>query len=506
MTLSNYVIALFIRLSANDKKVESNSIEHQKLLLTKYAENMEIQNIKLLEFVDNGYSGTNFERPAIQELLELVKTYQVNCIMVKDFSRFGRNMIQTGYFLEQVFPLYHVRFISVTENYDSDKTKNNTGGIPVTIQFLKNEYYSRDLSQKSKSVRYSKMQKGEYVSKNCRYGYKKGKNNMMEVDKPAANTVKLIFEFALQGKNSTQIAKELYHRKIEIPEAYKKHKRRKKMPDLQNPYIWTLSTIQRILTEEQYIGTYVMRKTIVKDLGGKVVNQAEKNWIKIPNHHEAIITKEIFEQVQEQLPHIKVKNRKQKEYLLKGKVYCGYCYHNMDRRPKKSAVFLCRYSEVDIAFPCHNLSILEKELEEIVFQMILKQIDIIKNTKQTDSIEVQTAQKIELQNQMQLYHRKKEILYGQYVKRKLTEEQFIKINLELTKELEPIQNKLEEIDFQLKCSQNKTTLRNQVKDIIKDTSLLLNKELVDFFIDKIYIFKENRIEVKWKIEDFLQKR
>ena len=137
MRLHDYVIALYILLSVNDKKVESNSIEHQKLLLTKYAENMEIQNIKLLEFVDNGYSDTNFERPAIQELLELVKTYQVNCIIVKDFSRFGRNMIQTGYF---------VRFISVTENHDSDKAKNNTGGISVTIQFLKNEYYSRDLS------------------------------------------------------------------------------------------------------------------------------------------------------------------------------------------------------------------------------------------------------------------------------------------------------------------------------------------------------------------------
>ena len=97
MILNDYVIALYIRLSANDKKVESNSIEHQKLLLTKYAENMEIQNIKLLEFVDNGYSGTNFERPAMQELLELVKSYQINCIIVKDFSRFGRNMIQTGY-------------------------------------------------------------------------------------------------------------------------------------------------------------------------------------------------------------------------------------------------------------------------------------------------------------------------------------------------------------------------------------------------------------------------
>ena len=136
--------------------------------------------------------------------------------------------------------------------------------------------------------------------------------------------------------------------------------------------------------------------------------------------------------------------------------------------------------------------------------MILKQIDVIKDTKQTDHIEIQTKLKIELQNQIQLYHEKKKILYEQYIEKKLTEEQFTKLNLELTKELESIQNKLEEIDFQLKHSKN--TLQNQVKGIIKDTPLLLNKKLVDFFIDKIYIFKENRIDVKWKIEDFLQKR
>ncbi len=502
MTLSDYKIALYIRLSVNDKRVESNSIEHQKLLLTKYAENMEIQNVKILEFVDNGYSGTNFERPAIQELLELVKTYQVNCIIVKDFSRFGRNIVQTGYFLEQVFPLYHVRFISINENYDSDKTKNNTGGIPVTIQFLKNEYYSRDLSQKSKSAKYSKMEKGEYIQKNCCYGYKK-EENTLKIDEPAADTVRLIFQLALQGKTNTEIIKELYSKKIVIPEVYKERKRRKKMPNLHSCYVWTLSTIQRILSDEQYIGTYVMRKTVVKELGTKSVNQNEKDWIKIPNHHEAIITKEIFEQVQKQLPHIKIKSRKQKEYLLKGKVYCGYCNHNMDRRPKKNAVFICRYSEVDAAFSCHNLSIEEKELEEIVFQMILKQIEIIKNAEQISNIDVQTAQKIELQKQVKLYQQKKKIFYEQYIEGKLTEEQFMRINLELTKELEPIQSKLEKIDFQLQHFQNKNVLQNQIKEMTKNEPLLFSKELVDFFIDKIYVFKENRIEVKWKIADFL---
>ena len=178
----------------------------------------------------------------------------------------------------------------------------------------------------------------------------------------------------------------------------------------------------------------------------------------------------------------------------------------MYERLNKNTIFLCRHSEVDTSFPCYHLKIAEKEIEEIVFQMILKQIEIIKDTKQTINIEIQTAQKIELQNQIQLYHKKKEILYGQSVKGKLTEEQFIKINLELTKELEPIQNKLEEIDFQLQHSQNRNTLQNQIEKITKNTTFTLTKELVELFVGKIYIFKENCIEVEWKIKDFLQKR
>ncbi|NDO47134.1 recombinase family protein [Clostridium sp. MD294] len=502
--MSDYTIALYIRLSVNDKRVESNSIEHQRLLLTKYAENMEIQNSEILEFVDNGYSGTNFERPAMQELLELVRAYQINCIIVKDFSRFGRNLIQTGYFLEQVFPLYHVRFISINENYDSDKTKNSTGGIPVTIQFLKNEYYSRDLSQKSKSAKYSKMQKGEYIQKNCCYGYKK-EDNTLKIDEPAANTVKLIFQLALQGYNYTQIIKELYNRKIVTPERYKKEKRRQKIA-LYSHYIWSATTIKNILSNEQYIGTYVMRKTVIKELGEKSTKREEKDWIKIPNHHEAIIEKEVFKQIQKQLFHFKIKDTKQREYFLKGKIYCGYCSHAMQRSRHKYPILFCRHSEVDTSFPCYHLKIEEKEVEEIVFQMILKQIEIIKDTKQINNIDIQTTQKLELQKQISLHHKKKKILYEQYIEGKLTEEQFINTNFEFTKEIEPMQNKLKEIDFQLQHSQNRNTLKNQIEEITKNVPFLLTKELVDFFIDTIYVFQDNRIEVKWKIEDFLQKK
>jgi len=158
----------------------------------------------------------------------------------------------------------------------------------------------------------------------------------------------------------------------------------------------------------------------------------------------------------------------------------------MYERLNKNTIFLCRHSEVDTSFPCYHLKIAEKEVEEIVFQMILKQIEIIKDRKQINTIDVQTTQKIELQNQIRLHHEKKKILYEQYIEKKLTEEQFTKLNLELTKELEPIQNKLEKIDFQLQHSCSKKInnikwlflflfyIRNKLSNIIKRKTFTQN--------------------------------
>ena len=194
-----YIVAIYLRLSVDDKRVESMSIESQRLLLRKYEETLG-DNVEIIEYVDNGYSGTNFERPAVQQLLTDVKTYKVNCILVKDFSRFGRNSIEVGYFTQQIFPLFGVRFISVSDNYDSDEHKGDTGGIAVAVKYLVNEYYSRDLSVKTKSAKYTKMRRGEYKSGNYTYGYKSGKNGEQIIDEKAAETVKMIFELTADGK------------------------------------------------------------------------------------------------------------------------------------------------------------------------------------------------------------------------------------------------------------------------------------------------------------------
>ena len=151
--IGEYRIALYIRLSVEDSRTRSLSIENQKHALHHLVDGMEdVRNIEVLEYIDNGYSGTNFERPSVQALLDDVRTGKIHCIAVKDFTRFGRNSIEVGYFLERVFPLYGVRFISVNDNFDSDTLHGDTGGVNAAFRYLAAEFYSRDLSAKVKSA------------------------------------------------------------------------------------------------------------------------------------------------------------------------------------------------------------------------------------------------------------------------------------------------------------------------------------------------------------------
>jgi DNA invertase Pin-like site-specific DNA recombinase len=171
MPMDNYVIAKYIRLSRDDAVTDSLSIPNQRALLDRHIGQMGIDNETVLEFVDNGYTGTNYERPAVQEMLDMARNGGIHCIVCKDFSRFGRNIIETGYFIEQVFPMYGIRFIAVTDGYDSADYKGDTGGIDVAFKFLIHEYYSKDLSAKVKSALKIRMNNGESLAVNPTYHF-----------------------------------------------------------------------------------------------------------------------------------------------------------------------------------------------------------------------------------------------------------------------------------------------------------------------------------------------
>ncbi|MDR0223267.1 MAG: recombinase family protein [Oscillospiraceae bacterium] len=294
--MSKYIIAKYIRLSVDDGITESLSIPNQRLMLDRHIDELEIPNAEVLEFVDNGHSGSSMERPAVQELLELVRSGGVNMICVKDFSRFSRNAMDSGYFIEQVFPLYGLRFISVSDNFDSNDYKNDTGGIDVAFKFLMHEYYLKDLSLKIKSALHVKRINGEPMSGIAPYGYYIDENKRLAVNPKTAGVVRFIFKLALDGCTTAEIRDALFKNAYPTPLEYNKMERGKECsPSCR----WDTQAVTRIITNEVYTGTYVSGKYERAAVGSKrAVETDPSKWVVIPDNHPAIISKEDFERVQ----------------------------------------------------------------------------------------------------------------------------------------------------------------------------------------------------------------
>lgn len=506
--MNKYIIALYIRLSVEDTKTESLSIENQKISLRKYAETLkEFDNAEIIELVDNGYSGTNFERPAVQELLGLVKCYKVNCIIVKDFSRFGRNSIETGYFIEKVFPLYHMRFISVSDGFDTNNFKGDTGGLEVAFKYLINEMYSRDLSVKTKSAKYAKMRRGEYQSKICCYGYKKGTNNRLEIDDEVAPVVKMIFELAVEGKNAQQIVETLYAKRIPTPGEYKASKGSVVHDVSRSHNIWQRSTVLNMLADERYTGTYIIGKRELTEVGGKHPKlKDESEWIKIPDHHPAIVEKALYEQAKAKIRRNKSVKRNFKEYALRGKVFCGCCLHAM-YRGKKDPVFTCRYTRIDSSYKCYGSQIKESELENLLYKIIYKQAEVILGIDCTADINELTAKLKEqsgYEHQIQYFMNEKMRLYEQFQSGEIDNISYreqksvwdAKVN-DNKKHHSVVASQTAQMRL---SNEGKTRLQIIAKDVKNEKAL--TQALVETLIDKVEIFPDNRIEISWKIKDF----
>lgn len=506
--MSTYIVAMYIRLSLEDAKTDSLSIPNQRLLLQRHIATLEQENVEILEFVDNGYSGVNFERPAMQELLELVRQSKIQCIIVKDFSRFGRNMIETGYFLEKVFPLFRTRFISVSDGFDTKDYKEDTGGMTVAFKYLMHEYYSLDLSRKTKSAKYEKMRRGEYQSKVCCYGYRKGPDGRLAIDGEAAAVVRRIFTLALETKHAGDIVKALYADKIPTPGEYRAAKGNGFHDVSRCAGIWQRSTVLRILTDERYIGTYVIGKRVLREVGGTRSRlKDESEWYKIPNHHPAIVEKEVYDQVQAKLRHFKC-DKQPRNYLLRSRVICGSCGHAMQRVPRKEPVFVCRYTKVDASAPCHRLEIREQELESLLFDIISKQVQILLNTGPPGDIgelELQTEQQAEYKRLIYIGQHEKQRLYEQLILKEISTEQYgIKKN-ELDAELSRLNGAYSILSAkatQLRESRNQAGKRAILAGKLqKETGL--TQEIVDLLIDRIYVYADKQIEIVWKVTDFV---
>jgi site-specific recombinase len=381
-------IALYLRLSVDEAETdESNSIINQRYLLNHYLDqSAEFQNWTRLEFVDDGFSGTSINRPAFQRLMDNVKSGEVRAIIVKDLSRFMRDYLELGNYLENIFPFLGVRFIALNDQYDSLTSENNGLEIDVSFRNLLNDFYAKDVSEKVKSAMNTMKRSGKNMSWLPPFGYLKDPEDRFRIiiDEEVASIVGRIFQLCIEGLGTQCIARLLNEEKTITPAERKmqvsqaRYQKSIILTDEQTRNIWTKTSVRQILKNEAYKGTYLFNTRTY--INGKHYKRPESEWERIENNHEAIISVEMFEQAQQALKSRFTGKVKQKldyestQSLLRGWVFCEHCGHRLSLHQKYNQYryFYCRYckSQGDRIKFCRSDKIEQEIMEALVPRLV----------------------------------------------------------------------------------------------------------------------------------------
>ena len=502
--MERYQIAIYIRLSKEDDKYkeESNSIKMQRILLQRYvAENF--SDYDLLEFCDDGYTGTNFERPGMQEMLELVRDSKINCVVVKDFSRFARDYIELGSYLEQIFPFMGVRFISVNDNYDSKNYQGSIADIDVNFKNLLYDLYSKDLSQKVRSSLAVRKEKGQYVSGNSPFGYEKAPEDRhaLLIAEDEAEVVRRIFSLSVEGYTTVEIARLFNKTQVKTPIEFKIEKGKTSREPKGDRFMWSNSTICQILRNEIYIGNIVQKKYTKDFVGGKNHLNPCGDWLVIYNHHEPIIEKHIFEQVQESRG-LKRNPQYHPTHPLVGKLVCGCCKKNLRYRRGLNPYFTChnRYSnmlehcienvnamfmEQYVLFMLQDKLYADGELEKLQTEAVQQLDREIKELKEKRQL---------LNGRIQKLKQQKFEAYQNYVLGKTDGFQTNDIMVKsVEKELADLNETVQQMEaayIKMECDSDSLSVGNEFA--------VLSKEMIDHYIEKIIVYDEQNIEICWR--------
>ena len=379
--LSN--VGLYIRLSRedDDKTLESESIINQKSLLTQYVKE---NNLRLVDiYIDDGYSGTNFDRPEFKRMIDDILKGKINMVITKDMSRLGRDYIGTGELIEKFFPTHGVRYIAVTDNIDTYLDNSNNDIAP--FKAIMNDMYAKDISKKIKSSLRAKQKEGKWVGGRTPFGYKQDPNdkNKLVIFEEQAVVVRRIFDMCLEGLSFYKIALRLTDEKVKTPAEYYSF-------EWKNNYhlnygLWHAKTIRDILTNRMYIGDLVQNKrNKVNYKVKKIIKNNPENYIVVENTHEPIIEKEIFYEVQKRIPKNVGRNEKKRTHLLDGLLYCGDCGHRISvtsRRKKDNRCYtICNYYRTYMKYHVctthsNNYDVLEKIILNTLKELCLNYID-----------------------------------------------------------------------------------------------------------------------------------
>ena len=505
------VTALYARLSKDDDLVgDSNSIVHQKEILAKYAKEHGFVNCEF--YVDDGFSGTNFNRPDFQRLMADAEEGKISTVIVKDMSRFGRDYIMVGYYTEIYFSNLDIRFIAINDNVDSSiQTENDL--TPFKNVF--NEWYAKDTSKKIRAVFKAKGNSGKHLTNNPPFGYKKDPNDKEKwiIDEEAAQTVRRIFEMFAKGVRMPEIARKLTQEKVETPTLYNLKHGIKIRRTSEFPEIWSNATIKGILDQIAYAGHTVNFQTTKKSYKNKKqVRLPEENWVIYRNTQEAIIDEKTFETVQ-QMRNVKRAYTKFNEpNMFSGLLFCADCGNRLtiQRMAKNRNMdnFTCATYRKKKKGLCSSHRILVSELTEVVKSDLQKVCEYVflhekeftdeylsGSKKETEKFQSKTKTEIK-----RLSDRQEEIgriirkLYEDNVSGRITDERFDFLAKSYDDEGNDLEQKILELQYALSASvQDEEKLSKFLKVVKTYTEIQeLTPEILNSFVERIYIGETER--------------
>lgn len=516
---------LYARLShETEENIERGTIETQMELMKNYVKDHEDIVIEE-EYYDASFTGTNFERPDFKRMLEDAKEGRINCIIVKDLSRLGRNYVEMGNYIERVFPFLNIRFIAVTDDFDSFRPGTD---LMMPLKNIVNEFYAKDISKKVSTAHRRKWTTDEYMCGFAPYGYLKSKTekNRIVVDEATAGNVRLIYKLFLDGKGYTPIAKYLNEQGIMSPLMYLKSLGYQQ--NVKTNGVWTKTTVKSILTNQAYIGSAVHGKVVIEKYNNIPLHATDPSeWVIVENTHEPLVDKETFEKAQERAKEISdayfakefTKHPPNEKNLLKGKIVCGDCGKGMRLSPRttKSYVYFCGTFSDGINPACSRRKIDQEDVNKAVFAQISNHmrccIDALRVIRELNArssglkkYDVYEKAITRQRRELEKVNRKFSELYGDYSEHLINDSEYLTLKQQYLLKSEALKKEIDNLLVSQNLYSKNYKIDEDWKNLINKylKCRKLNKELADAFVDKVQVFEGGRISVNLVYDDCLE--
>ena len=516
--------ALYIRLSREDgDKMESESVKSQREMLRNFL--LKNPDLKLYdEYIDDGYTGTNFNRDSFERMFNDIRANKVDCVIVKDLSRLGRNHIETSKYIEIVFPMLKVRFIAINDQIDSFLNPQSINNVIVPFKNLLNDEYCRDISMKIRSSLTIKRENGQYIGSFACYGYIKDPNDKHKliVDEEAADNVRMIYKMFLEGATIRSIAIYMNDNNYLTPSEYKRSKgyKDRHFSTTGNPK-WDSLGIKRILTNQMYVGDMVQKQAEIVSYKVKICRKVDKDKrIIVPNTHEPIISREDFEKVQSLLARdTRICTSTKQLDLLSGFCKCGDCRRGMNKKHihqpyKEYYYYICSTFKKSGRKACTKHAVQVDKIKEAVFAVIKQYVNIAitmdnlidfinrseERTKETTKIDKMLKSKYAERDDI---NRLLEDLYPDWKKGFITQDMYLSMKDKYSQKKEEILSAIENLILQKEAIKNGLTTENRFIENFKKYQNIteLTRDVVVELINNIYIYEGGKIEVEVKFRD-----